>query len=393
VAPSGTHFVERRFMARILYLLPGPVPPREVEHDNPVFYLSERHEGDVIQSVWGKHGNRRYRTEAGKFRFHFTWSYKPAVLRGPRYILFAIFKGLWMHYIRRRKYDVIITYGTNRTGLAALALKWLTRAKLIAEIPGTPATAFLSDRAKTSRSDLLKHHVSCVLARLVLRGCNCVRLVYSWQLDGFYSTNGKPVVAFHDMAVVSSLKPTGIDEKYVLLVGGPWYLKGADILIKAFQQIARQFPDHHLKIAGFGPDREFFDNLRMAEDRIEIISPAPHPLVLQLISACSVFVLPSRTEGLSRVLLEAMAFRKPIIASRVGGTPACIADGHNGLLFESNNAEDLAEKLKRVLSDQKLAATLARNGYETVHECFSEAKYSEHFDAMIDTVLCKTRTA
>jgi glycosyltransferase involved in cell wall biosynthesis len=167
-------------------------------------------------------------------------------------------------------------------------------------------------------------------------------------------------------------------------------LKGADVLIEAFQRIAHRFPSHRLKIAGFGPDCEFFERLCKGENRIELITPVPHSLALQLISACSVFVLPSRTEAMGRVLLEAMAFRKPIVASRVEGIPTYVRDGYNGILFQPGDVEDLAKKLDCVLSDAHLAATLAENGYETVHEHLSEAKYCERFNEMIEAVIRKS---
>ena len=79
-------------------------------------------------------------------------------------------------------------------------------------------------------------------------------------------------------------------------------------------------------------------------------------------AGCSLFVLPSRTEAMGRVLLEAMACKKPIIASNVGGIPEIIKDGYNGLLFESENVDDLAEKIRLVLSNKKYPTMLRNNG-------------------------------
>jgi glycosyltransferase involved in cell wall biosynthesis len=68
-----------------------------------------------------------------------------------------------------------------------------------------------------------------------------------------------------------------------------------------------------------------------------------------------VLVLPSRTEALGGVLIEAMALGVPIVASSVGGIPEVVKDGETGLLIESSNPEDYAAAILRVLNDPPLA--------------------------------------
>lgn len=339
--------------------------------------------------VWGKRSfGTRLKSAVGKFKYHFTYSRRfPAIVRVPWDMLFAIVKGLWLHYVGGRAFDVIISYGTNRTGMAAVVLKWLTGAKLIVEMPGAPAAAYLYDSAARGRWTGLKHLASWGALKIVLCGADGVKLLYPDQLSGVRPPRSIPIAVFHNLVPVSAIKPTDADEKYVLFVGGPWYLKGVDILIKAFQQISHEFPDHKLFVVGYTLDQPFFDALRGGDDRIEFRKGVKPSIALDLISACSVFVLPSRSEAMGRVLLEAMALRKPIIASRVDGIPSYIEDGRNGLLFEREDVEELASRLKRVLADREVAERLARNGYETVHDRFSEAEYAKRFDEMIDAVL------
>jgi glycosyltransferase involved in cell wall biosynthesis len=75
---------------------------------------------------------------------------------------------------------------------------------------------------------------------------------------------------------------------------------------------------------------------------------------------------------MGRVLLEAMAARKPIIASAVGGVPHYIEDNDNGLLFRSEDVEELAEKLGTLLANPELQARLAKRGYEKVFSEYDE---------------------
>jgi glycosyltransferase involved in cell wall biosynthesis len=100
-----------------------------------------------------------------------------------------------------------------------------------------------------------------------------------------------------------------------------------------------------------------------------------------------ILALPSRTEGMGRVLLEAMAAGKPIIASDVDGIPHYVRDGYNGLLFRPGDAGDLAEKLRRLLSDGALREHLGRNGLGLARTKYDEVVYAEEFAKMVAEAL------
>ncbi len=82
-----------------------------------------------------------------------------------------------------------------------------------------------------------------------------------------------------------------------------------------------------------------------------------------------------------------MASKKPIIAANIDGVPDLIKDGFNGLLFEKENVDDLAGKIRLLLSDKLLAQRLAQNGYEYVQEHLSEKQYITQYKKMIEKVL------
>ena len=69
-------------------------------------------------------------------------------------------------------------------------------------------------------------------------------------------------------------------------------------------------------------------------------------------------MLPSRSEGMGRVLIEAFCRARPAVASRVGGIPDLVEDGVNGLLVEPGDISALAEALVAVLADRELAVRL-----------------------------------
>jgi len=77
-------------------------------------------------------------------------------------------------------------------------------------------------------------------------------------------------------------------------------------------------------------------------------------------------VLPSRTEGHPKVLLEAMACARPCIASAVGGNLAIVEDGVTGLLFPAGDAGALADRVERLLRDRTLGAALGARARQAV---------------------------
>ena len=155
-------------------------------------------------------------------------------------------------------------------------------------------------------------------------------------------------------------------------------------LFEHLGDIAPDFPEYQLRLLGFFPDRRWLEELAAGCTQIEFMPASPHDKTLKVIAACSVYVLASRTDSMGRVLLEAMAAQKPIVAAAVGGIPYYVADNNNGLLFEPENVEDLASKLALVLRGRALRVRLARAGHERVTTEFDERAYVRCFRAMLE---------
>jgi glycosyltransferase involved in cell wall biosynthesis len=279
-----------------------------------------------------------------------------------------------------------MTYGTNLPGIAGIILKWVTGAKLIVEIPGVPEDAFRYDDPEPGIRASVKRFFANYLLLFAGKSADCLKLLYPWQLQKYPRLRDEKVAVFHDFVPVHVISPDRSEERFILLVGYPWYRKGVDVLIRAFKLIAAQFPDYKLKLIGYCPDREFLNNLAASCPQIEFLGPRPNELALKEIGACSMYVSASRSEAMGRVLLEAMAARKPIVASAVAGVPYYINDNDNGLLFQSENVEELAAKLATLLSSPELQTRLAARGYEKVFSEYDEQSYVRSFDSMLQSL-------
>jgi len=298
--------------------------------------------------------------------------------------IYFLYKAIRLHY--SEKFDIIVAYSPLKTGFIAWLVSKLIKRKFIVEVNGVFDKALLLDSFKITWQTRLKYIISKCIIRFVLKKADHIKLIFKDQVKSFNLNNiDKKSTCFAVFVPISNLKFKKEEiEPYILFLGFPWYLKGVDILIKAFNLISNEFPEYRLKIVGFCPDKSYFQTLAKGNDKIELCNSVPYDEAMRLMSKCALFVLPSRTEGMPKVLLEAMAYKKPLIASNVGGIPTYIKHGFNGLLFESENVENLAEKIKLLLNKPDYAKKLAENGYEYVHECLTENHFVQNYIHMIE---------
>jgi len=120
-------------------------------------------------------------------------------------------------------------------------------------------------------------------------------------------------------------------------------------------------------LVGDGPVRPALEaQARAAGVALDVRPFVDHREVPAVLGEADVFVLPSRTEGHPKVLLEAMACARPCIASAVGGNLAIVEDGVTGLLFPAGDAGALADRVERLLRDRALGAALGARARQAV---------------------------
>ena len=163
----------------------------------------------------------------------------------------------------------------------------------------------------------------------------------------------------------------------LLFVGRLVYNKNVRMLLLALARLpAERRP--LTWIAGFGPDR---GDLLILRERLELSEDVrfldERDDTAELMLAADLLVLPSREEGLSNVIIEAMGSGLPIIATAVGGTPELIRDGENGLLVPNEDDNALAVALQRLIDDAALRDRLAAQARADALTGFS-------LDAMVD---------
>jgi glycosyltransferase involved in cell wall biosynthesis len=383
---------------RILYVHATFVPPPQNIQTDRFFLLSEKLEGDVLQPVWfnspeeveAAFGPGSYPVYTlGRFRYHwfFAWRHKGIRQRIATF-WFYLRKGLELH--REKRYDCIVAYSHMTTGLFAGLLKLLMGTKLVIEIATSPQFVYLTERPKPTWKDRLMHLYSDACLHLSMMLTDRAHLLYPEQLAPYPLLRKTPNTVFHEFVPVSMIdRKIDLGEKapFILLVGAPWYLKGADLLVQAFQRLAPEFPGIKLKLLGYFPDREGLDALIGDSSQIEILKARPNPEVLEIISRAMILVLPSRCEGMGRVLIEGMCAGVPLVGSDVGGIPFMIHSGECGLVFPGGDIVALEQTLRQLLDDPALRKKLGDNGYRRAHQELNETVYVEQFAHMVEAAV------
>jgi glycosyltransferase involved in cell wall biosynthesis len=150
-------------------------------------------------------------------------------------------------------------------------------------------------------------------------------------------------------------------------------VKGLDVAIEAFAQVATQLPDTALVLMGEGEERERLTALSQqlgVSSRVHFCGYVENgPSYL---SAFDIFLMPSRSESFGYVVAEAGLAHVPVIASRVGGIPEIITDGSSGILVPQGNAVTLAGAIEKLYADADLRTRLSSALYARVTENFSK---------------------
>jgi len=375
--------------ANVVFLGAGPArPSREKQQGRKYLLLSRTCSGHIITPV--SPSEPRPIADVGTFRYH-TFPYYDAgsgLVRAAYSFLMIMKRALYLYYVKQERFDVVVSPNALFTGITALWIRALTRSRVIVEVNGNFSAAFdFGVTGSTGVMDRIKARVSRRMIPFVIERSDMVKLLYPEQLRplNIDERNVRSMVFADYVPVDAFLKSPKWDGRYVLLLGYPWFLKGVDILIKAFNKISPDFPDMRLKIVGWCPEGiEYYERLAGGNPKIELLKPVYYEEVVKLMAGCTLYVLASRTEAMGRVLIEAMASSKPVIASHVDGVPQVVQDGRNGLLFPVGNVDELADKMRRLLSDPEEAGRLGRNGLESVRQRFAEEVYAERYRRMIE---------
>ena len=164
--------------------------------------------------------------------------------------------------------------------------------------------------------------------------------------------------------------------------------KGVSYLIDAMAELRAKQADVHLLVVGEGDQRahlqERVDSLGLPQAVTFLGERAD---ARQIIGALDVLVLPSLTEGLPNVVLEAFAYKTPVVATAVGGVPELVIDGETGWLVPLRNPHALAQAILDALSNPEEARRRAENAYRHLLEHFTVEKQVDKWEQALQAAV------
>jgi glycosyltransferase involved in cell wall biosynthesis len=202
------------------------------------------------------------------------------------------------------------------------------------------------------------------LASIALRKADAVRTVSTYTTELVREQGVEPAdefPAYMDFESFVQGPPKALPPRpQALFVGVLERYKNVDGLAEAWRRAASRVPEAQLRLVGSGALSGVVKQaVADFPEQVTWTQQLSQAEVSDALDDSTFLVLPSRSEGMGRVVIEAFCRGRPVVGTRVGGIPDLVQDGVNGLLVEPGDTDALADALVRLLTDRELAERLA----------------------------------
>lgn len=299
---------------------------------------------------------------------------------------------LWYLWRRQADYDLVHVHGLNyHTFTAVLAGRWLKR-KTLTKLANSGRASDVTRMRQNQKLALTQYMLPTALK------CDCF-VALNKEVVKELTKAGVPAHKIVELANGVEIDQITARSGYALhnpvrlvYVGRLHAQKGLDILLRACQQLRQQqgVGPICLQLVGDGPlKNELQQQAKQLgiREQVDFVGQTNHEQVLEYLRRADIFVLPSRAEGISNALLEAMASGLPVVVSNVPGNVDVIENRKNGLLFEVDDADSLAMNLNSLLGQPDLRAQLGRLARRTVESHYSLDYVADRYIALYQTLL------
>lgn len=275
--------------------------------------------------------------------------------------------------VAKNRYDVIHVHWPFPQGILGIVAKWITHSRLVYSVYGAEFAL------------VVRIPFGNFIFRNLLRFADCIIGISHFTKKRIkkIASVDVHVIPFHsaiDVRNVKANKPSlKKEKKRILFVGRLIERKGVTYLISAMPDILKKV-DARLDIVGQGPLfqclKDQIDKLNL-QDAIRLWGSVDNTMLAHFYRDCDVFVLPAivdkwgDTEGLGVVLLEALSYKKAVVASRVGGIADIVKGKKSGLLVSEKDVQALTRAIILLLKNDTLRKQLGETGYRFMLQHFN----------------------
>jgi glycosyltransferase involved in cell wall biosynthesis len=289
--------------------------------------------------------------------------------------------------LRAFRPEVVVAQSPYEAAAALLGRRLAgSRARVLLEVHGDWRTA---TRLYGSPLRRLLEPVSRLVSREAVRRVDAVRTLSPFTTGLVRELGVEPAATFTayvDLSSFAGRPPVPLPEQpAALFVGVLERYKNVHGLAEAWRLAAPRVPEATLRVIGRGRERALVAGLvRELPRRVSWSEQVPAEEVAAALDATTALLLPSWSEGLPRIVMEAFVRGRPVVGTRAGGIPDIVQDGVNGLLVEPGDAAVFADAVVRVLTDRELAERLAAGAAASADRWLQAPE--EYADRMRDLV-------
>jgi len=284
--------------------------------------------------------------------------------------------------------DAVVTQSPYEATAVLLARR-IARvpARLITDVQGDWRTA---TRLYGSPARALLRPLADAVAAAALRRADAVRTISPFTTRLVRELGIEPAGTFPtfvDLRAFDGRPPVQPpDEPVALFVGVLEPYKNVDGLAEAWRLVARRLPEARLHLVGNGSREDVVRRLLEDEPRsVRWSARLDADGVAAALDEATLLVLPSRSEGMGRVVIEAFARARPVVGTRVGGIADLVEPDVNGMLVEPGDTRALADALVELLSDRGRADVLGRQARDGVEEWLqTPQEFADRTRALVD---------
>ena len=313
---------------------------------------------------------------------------RPRVLDGP--LFYALLPVRIAGLLRDFRPQIVFAQSPFE-GAAALLARRLARVptQVVVELHGDWRA---STRLYGSKARGLLGALGDRIAARAVRSADAVRALSDFTVGLAREHGVEPAAVFttySDLSAFTATPPAPLPERpTALFVGVLERYKNVDGIAAAWRLAAPRVPDAQLRLVGRGPHVPLVEQLVADLPGQTSWTPAlTAPEVVRALDEATLLLLPSRSEGTPRVIIEAFARGRAVIAGRRGGMPDLVRDDVEGYLVEPDDVAGIAAALVRVLGDPELARRLGEAAFErSAQWTYDAAEYGRRMRELADRV-------